>query len=391
MTTPQLLPMLRPFALAIAAQRERRPVSDVVARKLDAQAANRAWWISGLTKESIAREAYAEATKAIELGLTKDEFLEQLGGILDKNNGAILSPQRLELIAQNNHAVAYSAGRYAQMRDPELVAKRPFWQYPLGPSDARTSAICKKLEGFIARFDDPAWDHVYPPNHHNERHLQVLTLTEEQARELGVYESVGEMQYPVIDGQTVLPDPGWDMRPDLLGADDAAAGDRAIEISEAALIGAKTPASYGLMPLSSVDVALLSPAPAPIGADWAAFRSLFGVIDQASWYPTPVGGARMNAAVYQQLGDAAGDLAPALKATLDDPFEAWWLYDEEGRTEFRLFGMFAGEVGQPPLRLVARIGADGRLSWAAEQGNDWTAIEAQRTGRLIRSGARSAS
>lgn len=387
MSAPQLLPMLKPFAQAIAAQRERVPMSDAAARKLDSAAALRAWWISSLTKDSLAKEAYREAMAAIDLGLTKDEFLERLGTVLDKNGGTLLSPQRLELIAQNNHAVAYAAGRYAQMRDPDITAARPFWQYPLGPNDSRTSEICRKLEGFVAHHTHPAWGHIFPPNHHGERHLQVLTLTEEQAIEAGIYSDDGP-EYPMVEGQAQLPDPGWDMRPDLLAADDAAIARMGNELSESALIGAKTPADYGLVPMSSIDVAALPKMPPA-----ADYRSLFAIPDgqKATWYATPLGSARVQAAAFEQLGAAATELAPAIRSTLDDPLEAWWLYDAEGRTEFRLFGIFAGDAGSPPLRVVARIGADGRLTWSIDDGNDWTSVEAARRGRLIRSSARSAS
>lgn len=260
MTAPRLLPMLRPFQEAVDYQRDRVAMPRSSYDELSAEAALRAFTIAGLTRQDALETAHQLATQAIAEGLTHGEFLDALGDLLDSQDGVILSPRRLELIAQNNTAAAYAAGRYRQLHDPELLALRPYLQYPLGPNDSLTSQICLRLEGLVARADHPVWQHISPPNHHDERHIQMLSLTEDQARETGkIYEGSDEDLYPSVDGQRILPDSGFDFSPHLLTADDRALVEAAQKIGR--VLPAKTAESYGLKPFAAIDGASLPAAP----------------------------------------------------------------------------------------------------------------------------------
>src|SRR5688500_15584138 len=106
--TVEALPMLKPFAQAVAFQRERVPMTRKQFDTLSDDAKRCGFTIAGFTKRATLERAHQEATKAIAEGLTKDEFLERLSGIIDEHGGTILSPRRLELIANNNFASAYS-------------------------------------------------------------------------------------------------------------------------------------------------------------------------------------------------------------------------------------------------------------------------------------------
>ena len=62
------------------------------------------------------------------------------------------------------------------------------------------------------------WDHIAPPNHFQERHLALVSMTREQAAARAdktggkVWDDVeGGGEYPVVDGVQMLPDPGFDM------------------------------------------------------------------------------------------------------------------------------------------------------------------------------------
>jgi hypothetical protein len=52
------------------------------------------------------------------------------------------------------------------MRDPEVMARRPYWLFDAVRPTPCPSEICTELDGKIFRADDPRVDVVYPPNHH---------------------------------------------------------------------------------------------------------------------------------------------------------------------------------------------------------------------------------
>ena len=424
MTTPQPLPMLKPFAQAVAYQRERVPMTAAEFSKLEGAATWRAFYIGGLTRDALVKEAHRAATRAIEDGLTKDEFLEQLGTILDKQDGLLLSPQRLELIAQNNFAISYAAGRRAQMADPDIIALRPYWQYPLGPSDAHTSAICRRLEGFVARHDNPVWDHIYPPNHHNERHLQVLTLDEEQAREAGIYEAPEGLDdgYPWVDGQKILPDPGWDHAPDLLPIDEnARAFGDAIEAATTAPLHAKSAKDLGLSAIADIDLDSLPFAPGLAGTTvddihdaaqyeraWDEFRAAVGIAEGMTHRLVMDNGGRVirigRSTFDHMMGldetrpehiervrtekrDRAlwfGRILP----TIVDPFEVW--AKDRGKTlQFEYVGLFRGDETASGYVIFANVSEDGTLlDLTTGFYRSARRMEKFRAGRLIGSKAR---
>ena len=401
---PEALPMLRPFRQAIAYQRERVPMTRDVFDRLSNEAKLRAFTIAGIARKATIEEAYALATKALEEGQTLREFQDALGKLLDRNGGTLLSPQRLELISQNNLAVAYSAGRYAQMNDPDITRDRPYRQYPLGPHDMRTSQICLALEGFIARYDDPVWDHITPPNHHGERHLQVLTLTEEQAQEAGnIYVSPGGLDYPHINGQTLLPDPGFDFSPGLLTADDRALVEAASAIGE--VLPAKTAIDYGLEELGAVaeaDVPAmpeLMPRVADAGdadgldAAWLRFRDLFGIQEgETSTILSDVFGdgviVNRNVFDYMAVGGTNDRAAyfPLLKDAVEDPFEVWMIARQRGdQTVFhkRYIALYVDRERRIAFFAVVDSSPEGWVMKNAFRDRNWKHLERQREGRLL--------
>lgn len=73
---------------------------------------------------------------------------------------------RIRTIFETNVRTSYMAGRLRQMRDPEMVRMRPWWEYlhadtrvPMEPRPEHES-----WDGLILRWDDPWWDTHFPPN-----------------------------------------------------------------------------------------------------------------------------------------------------------------------------------------------------------------------------------
>jgi hypothetical protein len=408
---PQAFPMLKPFRQAVDYQLNRVPGARKDFQTLSNEAKLRGFWVAGLERRDLIEAAYREATAFIAEGRTKQEFLDHLGEILDKQGGTLLSSTRLELIAQNAFAVPYAAGRFSQLDDPDIVSERPYLQYPLGPHDSHTSQICLALEGFVARYDDPVWKRIFPPNHHHERHLQVVSLTAQQAEETGkVYASPAGGQYPMIEGQTILPDPGWDFSPGLLTADDRALVQAAQAIG--AELPAKVAADYGLESLDEVGADELPEMPALMprvtdGADpaelagaWQRFQDLFSIPEgETGTLLTDVfgDGVRVNRDTFKYMARGGSDdrasLFPLLRPAIEDPFEVWIVARQRvDETVFhkRYFGLFRDKAQKKAVLVILDETPEGWL-WQlknAFRDSDWAHLENQRAGRLLLSKAR---
>ena len=410
MPAPEPLPMLRPFTEAVNFQLQRKPMRSDEFYALDDEARRRGFTISGLLRDSSLIEAHRLATASIATGQTKQEFLDELGDVLDLE-GTILPRPRLRLIAQNNTAAAYASGRWAQLNDHEITALRPYLMYPLGPDDGDTTPVCRRLQGFVAKHDHPCWRHIAPENHHAERHLQMVSLTEEQARASGrLYE--GPEEYPHIDGQTVLPDPGFDRPPQLLASDRKYLEERAGE--NEAEIGKKDAAGYGLQSIESMRASdfreapratakRMDPAtPGEIDRAWSEFRGLVGISGESD--STIVldefgSGARITRASFDRMVEAWGAEAPRafsrILPTLEDPFETWLVQyrNSDGATRFgkRYLGIYRDKQKVRGIALEATQEGWLTIPGAHAKGHRIPALkdlEALRRGLLIRSRGR---
>lgn len=103
--------------------------------------------------------------RALEQGTTLAEFRRDFDTIVARHgwvhNGT--SAWRSQIIYETNLAMAYSAGRYAQATDPDVLAVYPYWQYQ-HTSSLRPRPQHLAWVGTTLRADDPWWATHYPPN-----------------------------------------------------------------------------------------------------------------------------------------------------------------------------------------------------------------------------------
>lgn len=131
---------------------------------------------------------------------------------------------RVRTIFETNIRTSYMAGRLRQMRDPELLKTRPYWQYlhadtrvPLEPRPEHVA-----WDGLVLMWNDPWWDVHFPPNDWLCS-CGVRTLTRGDLKRLG--KDGPDSAPPIVrrpfthqaSGQTVmLPEGvgfGWDHMP----------------------------------------------------------------------------------------------------------------------------------------------------------------------------------
>lgn len=117
--------------------------------------------------ESIAliEKVQIEVDRAIAQGLSQQQFTSNAEEVL-RAAGVTLDPFHIETVFRTNVLSAYGAGRLSQ----QLQVKRalPYWEY-VTVRDSRVRDEHAALHGFLARWDDPVWKRIYPPNGYNCR------------------------------------------------------------------------------------------------------------------------------------------------------------------------------------------------------------------------------
>lgn len=125
----------------------------------------RAFSVAGAMTDALIEDFRGEITKALEDGTTLADFRKSFDDIVTRHGWDHVGTPgwRARIIYQTNLSTAYSAGRYAQMSEPETMEAFPYWEYVhSGAADPREEH--EAWDGLVLRADDPWWDVHYPPN-----------------------------------------------------------------------------------------------------------------------------------------------------------------------------------------------------------------------------------
>lgn len=166
--------------------RARTPVSDSEWSALTAAEKVRAFRVAGLAQLDLVQSVFDSLADAIRNGTSfadwKDSIAQQ---ITDAWAGSVDKPAwRLAVIFRTAVQQSYSAGRYAQATDPDVLAVRPVWRFD-AVTDSRTSPMCSAANGTTLPADHPWWSSHQPPCHFACRST-VLTLSKSQAARFGI-------------------------------------------------------------------------------------------------------------------------------------------------------------------------------------------------------------
>ena len=143
---------------------------------VEARAHATAFTVAGVLKQDVLTDIRQSLSDALANGSTLQQFKKDLIPTLEKKGwmgtslvadadgvleGKQLTPRRLDTIFQTNMQAAYNAGRYEeQLANVEF---RPFWER-VAVMDTHTRPAHAALNGFVARYDDPVWQFMYPPD-----------------------------------------------------------------------------------------------------------------------------------------------------------------------------------------------------------------------------------
>jgi hypothetical protein len=134
----------------------RVPVTDAIFAALTTEAQRRAFWFAGGASLAVVTDVWSALDQTLTTGGTLADFKRTVGpAILSQWQGSAANPAwRMELIFRNATQRAYSFGRVEQLRDPAVARVRPFWFFD-AVGDARTSEICRALDGTVLPASDP--------------------------------------------------------------------------------------------------------------------------------------------------------------------------------------------------------------------------------------------
>ena len=164
------------------------------ALRLTLDVRQRAFWIGGGLQLTQIQRVFDEISKAIESGEPFEEWRERV-------RGTLRSDAHAETVFRNAVQRAYSAGRWRQMNDPELLRARPYFMFD-AVLDSRTTEICRPLDSTILPADHEFWRTHVPPLHHRCR-SGIRSLRKSAAEERGITNVP-----PVIE-----PDEGFGLAP----------------------------------------------------------------------------------------------------------------------------------------------------------------------------------
>lgn len=136
----------------------RKPLSRKEYQALEKEARNRAFRISGLTRQKQLEAVHQALNKALDEGKTLAAFKKEIKSTIEKQGW---SSWRTENIFRTNLASAYSAGAWAEIQATKEAF--PYLEY-IAVNDDRTRPSHAVLNGLIYPVDHEFWQRNYPPN-----------------------------------------------------------------------------------------------------------------------------------------------------------------------------------------------------------------------------------
>ena len=186
-----------------------------------------AWVVASAMQADLLNDLHEAVLKAINEGLGIAEFRRDFRDIVARNGwegwtGADSQAGRTwrtRVIYQTNLTTSYSAGRWAQLNDPELLKVRPFWRYVHadGVATPRPQHLAWGQQRLTLPHDHPWWKTHYPPNGFG-CHCYVIAVKNPEAGDATV-PPVGWDTVNSSTGQLPGIDKGWGYAPGATGAD----------------------------------------------------------------------------------------------------------------------------------------------------------------------------
>ncbi|MDH3975525.1 MAG: phage minor head protein [Deltaproteobacteria bacterium] len=178
-----------------------------------------AFSVSGIARGSELTTVYESLQKALNDGITYDQFKKSAAEVFEKRGWTGKRAWRVDNIFRTNVQQAYSIGRYKQMK--AVTDLRPYWMYD-AVNDSGTRPTHRALNGKVYPADHPFWDTWYPLNGFRCR-CGATTLSERQLKKKGLKVETKDLTGMLIEpelpngtklpARLLMPDPGFSYHP----------------------------------------------------------------------------------------------------------------------------------------------------------------------------------
>ncbi len=191
----------KPFAEALRWFEKKEVVPKTLFDRLFGAAKKAAFTVAKLARTEMIQTAKDELAKVIAAGTDLRSFRKALSVRFDSAGWTKLNDSHVEVIFRNAVMGSYSAGRDVQMRQPHVLAARPYWQIRVVRDD-RTRDTHAAVRNKVLRADDPFWRTVGRPPFGHMCRCVIISRSERDLKRLNL---------TVVDGSSIsgLPDPGW--------------------------------------------------------------------------------------------------------------------------------------------------------------------------------------
>lgn len=374
---------------------------------------DRAFVVAGATDIDMLTDFQNAIARAMEEGTGLEQFRKDFDRIVQQYGWQYKGERgwRTRVIFETNMRSAYMAGRLKQMRDPDVMKLRPFWEYRHG--ETRQPKIPRPqhqaLNGRIYRCDDPWWDKYFPPNDWLcSCGVRSLSLADLKRRgRTGPDEPPGDLTVPLIDPVSgkLIEQPqgigyGWDYMPGDLwerGLVPSALTDEGgialenplhpveIDIAESVEDLLKRSKPFKAKPLRDgvSDAENIRSFLTPFGAD-PGQAVLF---EDKAGHRLPISDQLFRGADTVLTGDHA-TLAPLLAETIMDPDEIWIgvarRHDSGGGADDLVVNRrYVRADRKTGLMIVAEMGERLWSAVVARGRDQMGALDMRRSGKLV--------
>ena len=164
------------------------------------EAHSRAFSVAGAASADLVQDFRDAVAKALEHGTSMADFRKDFDTIVARHgwvhNGT--PAWRANIIFETNLSTAYSADRYVQLTEPDVLEAYPFWRYQ------HNAAVHPRVQhvawsGLTLKADDPWWRTHFPPNGWR-CHCSVSPVSERGLTRMG---KAGPDEAPPLDLRTV--------------------------------------------------------------------------------------------------------------------------------------------------------------------------------------------
>ena len=161
-----------PFAEQVEFFRRKKTLSTARWDDIKHGAHDRSFIVAGVMKGDILNGLQDAVAKAINQGSGLDTFKKDFWNIVEKHGwhgwtgeGTTAGEAwRIKTIFETNLRPSYAAGRYAQLTDPDLLSRRPYWQYVHSESVLHPRPEHLAWNGLTLPHDHPFWQTHFAPN-----------------------------------------------------------------------------------------------------------------------------------------------------------------------------------------------------------------------------------